>query len=191
MFHLNQRGAMFGLDARVAMGIMSAISVIAGAAIFMTISNVRAGGLAKEMQEMSVAVEGLHSDLNGNVRNFLTTATDTNAFQALWDNGVLNATGQARWNGPYLRLNSNTHPTYGGAMTLERRLAADAPGSTCTTGLTCFYNIVVPGVPVDILTQLNNTVDGPNETTPRIEGLVQWSNTATTATLYYRSVRNI
>jgi hypothetical protein len=185
----NQRGAMFGLDARVALAIFGIISVVVGTAIFGNMGDFNARAFAKELREMHVAIEGLHTDLQTNVRNRLVTVNDTNAFAALYDRDLLTAVGQQRWLGPYINHRSTTHPLYG-AMQLQRRAAANAPATACTaTDGTCYMYLRYAAVPDNIIQALDQQFDGGDGA---IAGQVQWTVTAgNNDILFFRTIKNM
>lgn len=49
----NQRGAMFGLDARVALAIFAGLSAIAGTAVFSAVRDTRVTGVLTEFDNIS------------------------------------------------------------------------------------------------------------------------------------------
>jgi len=185
----SQRGAMFGLDARVAMVIFGTASVLAGTAIFGSMREFESRAMAKELRAMHQAVEGIHNDLQAAVRSRLTTPNDTNSFTALYTDTVLTAAGQARWLGPYITLSSNTHPSYG-AVSLTRRSTANAPGSACTaTDGTCYLYLLYTAVPDGVITELDEEFDNSDGNTA---GLIQRGVVAgQTDNLYFRTIKNM
>ncbi|HAG52695.1 MAG TPA: hypothetical protein DCL21_02800 [Alphaproteobacteria bacterium] len=58
----SQKGAMFGLDARIALAIFGALSVISGAALYSAIQNAKAISLLTELQEVGKATESYYLD---------------------------------------------------------------------------------------------------------------------------------
>ncbi|MBI1362802.1 MAG: hypothetical protein GC134_02365 [Proteobacteria bacterium] len=188
-FITSQRGAMFGLDARVAMAIFGIASVLVGTAVFGSMREFEYRALSKELKEMHVAIEGLHNDLQASVRSRLTTPSDANSFTALYDSSVLTAAGQQKWLGPYINLRSNTHPSYG-TMSLTRAAVSNAPGTACTaTDGTCYLYVVYSAVPDGIIADLDDALDNGDGATA---GKVQWSVVAgQTDTLYFRTMKNI
>jgi len=89
----NKKAAMFGLDARIALAIFAALSVITGAVLYKAIENVKATAVLVEMQEVGKAVEQYYLD-NGTmpvISNYEYCATS-----------LIEDTGLPTWKGPYL-----------------------------------------------------------------------------------------
>ena len=96
-----KKGAMFGLDARIALAIFGALSVISGAALYSAIQSAKATAVVADLEEIGKAWEQYYLDTGVDFEVFNTTTTDpyynifiTDAFNS--DPGV---TG---WKGPYL-----------------------------------------------------------------------------------------
>tara|TARA_Y100001960_G_C14781327_1_gene886977 strand:+ start:6278 stop:6880 length:603 start_codon:yes stop_codon:yes gene_type:complete len=89
-----QKAAMFGLDARIALAIFGALSVISGAALYSAIQESKLVATYTGFQELIKAQEALYLD-NGT----LQTSTDKTMFvpaDLLADNNL------AGWAGPYI-----------------------------------------------------------------------------------------
>ena len=107
----SQRGAMFGLDARIALAIFGGLSVVAGAAIISAITETGASALATEL-------DNVHK---GYTQYVITNSVDTLDETAIWGNYVM---------GPA------DHPKYG-VYTLAQDDAdstADVLEASATTG---------------------------------------------------------
>lgn len=59
---LNKKAAMFGLDARIALAIFGALSVISGAALYSAIQDAKVTSLLADMNEMGKAYEQYYLD---------------------------------------------------------------------------------------------------------------------------------
>ncbi|HAG53417.1 MAG TPA: hypothetical protein DCL21_06495 [Alphaproteobacteria bacterium] len=94
---LLKKGAMFGLDARIALAIFGALSVISGAALYSAIQHSRVVAIVTTMNEFGKAYEQYVLDTGQGLPANAGHITDVSA-QELVDNSA-NATG---WNGPYL-----------------------------------------------------------------------------------------
>lgn len=169
----NQRGAMFGLDARIALAIFSVISIIAGATIVVNMDQSRAKSLASEMVDMAKAVEAIHADLRGDIFPALEQASEKNAFIALYDNTVVMENGnlRARWLGPYIKYTSNLHPRYG-TMLLQARSAQFA--QPCSGADNCYIWLVYSTIKPGIGKEVNDILDGSAEAEPSASGRLQW-----------------
>jgi len=140
-------GAMFGLDARIALAIFAALSVITGAAMFKVRQDVEATALLAEMQEIGKAWEQYYLDTGVSLP--LYGASEISLTIGYLVKNVANISG---WRGPYinhqyksddgLQLNSgkgaileaHTDETWGGGV--NPNISAK-----CTTGKKCFINM--------------------------------------------------
>jgi type II secretory pathway pseudopilin PulG len=103
-----KKGAMFGLDARIALAIFGALSVISGAALYSAIENSRVTSFLVSMEEISKAID----------EYFINTGSLPLALNksGTWM-GVTSELGKiiqdtaAGWNGPYLPVEYNNSST--------------------------------------------------------------------------------
>tara|TARA_Y100001960_G_scaffold236062_1_gene248560 strand:+ start:147 stop:743 length:597 start_codon:yes stop_codon:yes gene_type:complete len=139
------KAAMFGLDARIALAIFGALSVISGAALYSAIQESKIISALAEINEISKATEQIYLDTGSPVQGRGTsTAADINTIYSAIFNKSYSTSG---WNGPYLSypLSSTstdyvTHPT----MSTVRLYTLDSSKSWnqydngyCTAGSTC------------------------------------------------------
>jgi type II secretory pathway pseudopilin PulG len=93
-----KKAAMFGLDARIALAIFGALSVISGAALYSAIQDAKATALFNDMNEVGKAWEqymlDTGKDLPVSVENIRQRAT----------NELISSTANG-WKGPYLNYN--------------------------------------------------------------------------------------
>jgi len=185
-----QAGAMFGLDARIALAIFSIIAVIAGVAVAVNVDTTRAKSLASELTETGQALELYHHDLKEDIFRTLAVPSTKNAFQALFDREVLRDDGlsyRGRWNGPYIKFASTTNPRYG-SMMVEKAGTNHTMG--CAPDQICYLYIVYSQVKPGIVKEVNSILDGDDEADAALSGRVQWSQEeAATRILYYRAAR--
>jgi hypothetical protein len=169
----SQSGALFGLDARIALAIFSLISVVAGATMVLSLDTIRAKSLAAELADTGRAVEAFHNDVKMDIYQVLITPSARNAFAALYDHTVISEEFRARWNGPYIKFASNQNPRYG-TMALPKRGAVFS--AECSSESICYlwiaYNAVKPG----IATETNEILDGKTEESPNHHGRLQWTD---------------
>ena len=101
------KGAMFGLDARIALAIFGALSVISGAALYSAIQDARATSTLATLNELSKSSEQYLLDTGAKVP--LVAGENINFLSLKSDNSV------AGWNGPYSSLNivSSSSIVYG------------------------------------------------------------------------------
>lgn len=174
----SQRGAMFGLDARVALVIFAGLSGLIGYYMLSTAQESRVRGLAQDIGSIREAVNNIHRDLRVN----LSTAVghdNERAFAALYDSGALESAHRGRWNGPYIKHSRNQHGTYG-TMTLVEQ---NNNGTACTSGVgatiatTCMVYLRMTGVPEDIVMRLDDMIDnyeGNPTPDPATQGSMTW-----------------
>jgi hypothetical protein len=93
----NKKAAMFGLDARIALAIFGALSVISGAALYSAIQSAKVISYVTEMNEISKAVEAYMLDTGENLTKF--TASDSKVDLSIFYTSSVN-----NWKGPYLSL---------------------------------------------------------------------------------------
>ena len=106
----NKKGAMFGLDARIALAIFGALSVISGAALYSAIQSSKATAMLAEMREISKAWEQYLLDTSSIV-------SDSTGSLLKIKELVSNISSVNGWNGPYLSYVATSdyvldHPTY-------------------------------------------------------------------------------
>ena len=183
-----QRGAMFGLDARLTIAILAAISIVVGASMAQVMKDRRTDNLLFEQEKISSAVSAIQEDLRTNIHESLTTSNDENAYMALIDGSLIKPGAENRWLGPYLRNDtSNNHREFGEKFLVTKK---EDISNTCTQAeirsRECLYYYKITSVPLTLINSVNEQLDGA-ETTPENEGAVQWDTiTANDATLHMR-----
>jgi hypothetical protein len=186
----SQKGALFGLDARIALAIFSIISVVAGTAMVVNLDSVRAKSLAQELTETTRAIESFHNDLQTDIYQTLDKPTDKNAFQALYDPTVITESRNLRshWHGPYIKFTSTIHPTFG-EMLLQKR--ATNHTEDCEAEGICDLWLVYSNTPKGVIIEVNEILDGAKEENPGQAGRIQWSTASggTQSALFYRAAR--
>lgn len=181
----SQRGAMFGLDARIALGIFGGLSVIAGAAVFGTISETNRTALVTEMDNIAKGYINHVFDTGVQVRS-VATMTTANA-DASFNYLITNLGSTLNWNGPYVTASSNDHPRYGNYGVLRGRLdASGVPDGTCAAGI-CAAWLRITTVPDEVIDAVDQSIDG---TLDRANGNCRADNTAATQeSIYYLMTR--
>lgn len=185
----SQSGALFGLDARIALAIFSILSVVAGVAVVVNIDSTRAQVLATELSDTGHALESFHNDLKTDIFLTLINPSGKNAFQALYDNAVIQEADnlRARWNGPYIKFTSSLNARYG-EMLLTK--AGQDHTQPCTGEDLCYLYLVYNQVKPNIALEANKVLDGDAEKMPEKEGRLQWTPSADNAvSLHYRALR--
>jgi type II secretory pathway pseudopilin PulG len=121
------KGAMFGLDARIALVIIATLSLLTYPAVMNIIENSQAKAIIASSKNITLAIENYVIDINSipaSIDNLFTTApTDT-------DHAAL-------WNGPYLQGEKTTTLMPSLTWTLED----DDCSSTTTASRYCTYRV--------------------------------------------------
>ena len=182
---LSQKGAMFGLDARIAMAIFAIMSVAAGAALTLKVSDISSGALTDELNQYAKAVEGMHNDIQQDIHTALiatgTADADVDAVISLYNSDVL--TNSARWIGPYTKNFQTKHIRFG-EMRLTKKL--EDHGADCTPSAMCYLWWVIEDVPIEIAAKVNQSFDGGDEASPFEQGRLQADEGEFSVTLFYR-----
>lgn len=121
--HNSQSGAMFGLDARIALAIFGLLSVVAGATAVSIFSEAGVTALNTELENMKKAYTEF----------YIATNEETLKFTDL----VNNDSGFSGWKGPYVDgLTSDKSRLYGTYSLMEGRLDVNGvPPSECLGGI--------------------------------------------------------
>lgn len=96
MTSFNKKGAMFGLDARIALAIFGALSVISGAALYSALRHNESLKLFNTLNEMGKAMEAYILDTGSYIGRFPGRSYELDARE------ILNST-KPGWKGPYLQ----------------------------------------------------------------------------------------
>ena len=169
---------MFGLDARIALAIFGALSVISGAALYSAITQAKVVAFVTEMNEFGKAREQYLLD----VGQELTLLGDRNL-----KTQELNASILSGWNGPYISWTPSVsylnHPTYSQAMFV---LAPKSPTWNIPTDAThkcadhtskaCHVWVHITGLTEDFNKQIDEYIDG---TVDAQDGNYRWRTDAT------------
>lgn len=181
----NQKGAMFGLDARITLAIFSSLSVLAGYTITTNLDYITGGALTDELKNVSNAIDGYHHDLKQDIFKTLISPTPENAISALYDNEFISpGKFRARWIGPYVEYRSTNHHKYG-EMRLEKR--KENFNEKCqSTSRTCYLYLSLENVPLGTIEKVNADYDGSDEAAAELNGRVQWDMRQQTGNEQYR-----
>lgn len=174
----SQRGAMFGLDARIALAIFGGLSVVAGTAVFGALRETGVTALVSEMSNLSKGYTEfvLNTGIHPRDGTFADLITDPGA-------GV--APG---WDGPYTTLVDDQHLSYGTYDIHYGTLADNNVPAACGASGVCYSWLELDGVPTATLIDVDVAIDGTGVASPatgsfRIGG-------AASDTAYFRLQRN-
>ena len=189
-----QAGLLFGLDARIALGIFAALALVVGYIGFGRVQGARDAVLVKELLTLEEALANLQADLGVFLPFALATGTDgtldnPRQLAVLWDATLLKPTMQQLWHGPYVHRRSLKLPPFG---SLGLAYAAGAPGTTCSADTTCTIWLTLTHVPPKQHAMLEDTLDSqgknsPAQPNPESNGRVRSEGTGEAKTLYYQT----
>tara|TARA_Y100001960_G_scaffold327401_1_gene413706 strand:+ start:6152 stop:6736 length:585 start_codon:yes stop_codon:yes gene_type:complete len=160
-----QKAAMFGLDARIALAIFGALSVISGAALYSAIQQARVTSTIVDLQELGKSYEQYILDTG---QDLAINSQDIyiDMYDLVEDNSV------AGWNGPYTSyekgplahvLKYKDHPDIFIIHGLDETWPAwsGTPGNVkCVAGKKCMVYVGFDGVPVDLANAIDEQIDG-------------------------------
>ena len=159
---LNKKGAMFGLDARIALAIFGALSVISGAALYSAIQEAKVTSLLADMDEFSKAYYAYALDTG---QDLPMNSDPSKRFEG---HNLVDNPGVSGWSGPYISYEKETggygrflHTTYG---QIEYREAKNTDFTTnnfthCDNTDPCFVWTEVRDVPKTLIDALDKKVD--------------------------------
>jgi hypothetical protein len=171
---VKKKAAMFGLDARIALAIFGALSIITGAVLFKVIEDIKVVRLLYELEEYSKAYEAYVLD-TGHDMVYNAAAPST----ALETTEIISSS-ESGWKGPYIQYSmsdyyapfvSFRHPEYGyfwymratnvssfGSYTDS---TAAAMQTRCTDGdINCYNWVSLLNLDLDLAEKIDERVDG-------------------------------
>jgi hypothetical protein len=162
-----KKGAMFGLDARIALAIFGALSVISGAALYSAIQDSRVTAILTEMDNVGKATTAFYLDTG----IYPPAESATNTLDAIRLTTDTTPTGMSGWQGPYLSFEDGAtarmldHSIYGEVALMAaidgNWSDAEGAGSKCLTGSTsCSVFVCYSGLSDDIQAALEAKADG-------------------------------
>jgi len=185
-----KKGAMFGLDARIALAIFGALSVISGVALYSAIKEAKVTRTLAQITEVEKALESFLLD---------TGRLPTRAVNQYDIHELFEDTGDAGWSGPYLSLGydkASKYINYNGLSysdsgRLERyesdTWGVDTVGSDlmCDAGDECSVWIGIYDVDRTIAEAVDLKVDGIADFK---NGRVRLYDTDSTPHIWYKSL---
>jgi len=194
---LTNKGAMFGLDARIALAIFGALSVISGAALYSAIQDARATALLTDMNEIGKAWETYYLDTGSNLSQASTNPATDEFYVLKADQLIEKPSGVTNWRGPYIGLLKDTsvsyllqHPIYNHTHVMTLNNEETWGGSTiwqtagkCTSGKKCFINVMINGIDSEsMIKKMDQKVDNSDGDS---KGKLRWWENGS-STLKYR-----
>tara|TARA_Y100000590_G_C15445958_1_gene910763 strand:- start:42 stop:671 length:630 start_codon:yes stop_codon:yes gene_type:complete len=168
LYLLNKKGSMFGLDARIALAIFGALSVISGASLYFAIQESKAVSLLAQMNEVGKAWEQYYLDTGENLPKYGSDNSKKDFYELLTSNLVKDK-GINNWKGPYLPYKANDsydhvldHSIY--RYIIIRTLSYDDSwggalgpwdiNNTCLSGKNCSLDVMIDGQTDDSLANI-------------------------------------
>jgi len=162
-----KKGAMFGLDARIALAIFGALSVISGAALYSAIQHSKVIAAVATLNEITKAMESYFLDI-GEDMGYSTTFAGLHL-----DVEELVSSTKLGWKGPYLPYAVTNdailkEPVYNGVSILKLRsidwVFPVALGAyNCTTEVDCFYWAVLDNASNGLADAIDGYIDGAKD----------------------------
>jgi hypothetical protein len=167
-----KQGAMFGLDARIALAIFGALSVISGAALYSAIESAKSTAILTELKEIEKAHEAYMLDTG----SYLPNAAAGSHVAAV-QNLVENDAGAVGWKGPYLSYEAHStsdsqlvHNLYSN-VTIHKVSddyawggVAGSPGYTYANCISstdeCNYYVAIEGMAKALADSVDKLIDG-------------------------------
>lgn len=191
----NQKGAMFGLDTRVTIAIMAAMTVIVGYYSIGRIGEAKDGALLKELAGFEEAFIGYQADLGTFPMFTINAGSDgVKDIVALWDVNQVAVGFRPRWNGPYYKYQGYTreHLLYGEfSVTYAQN---DATMSACTSASPCYAWLTLTDVPLSTWAKINQAIDEGYGSDPEVsaneQGKVRADSLASSpVVMHYRMLK--
>ena len=163
-----KKAAMFGLDARIALAIFGALSVISGAALYSAIQQAKITAIITEANELGKAITQYYLDTGS-----LPPHSSSNSSRDLSGAALKAApSGVSGWNGPYYPFTTASSEIFkssqGYNITIPYRedatWASSSAGTCRTTSASCYVYIWMNIADASIKQALEEEIDG-NKTT--------------------------
>jgi type II secretory pathway pseudopilin PulG len=155
-FLSNARGAIFGIDARIAIAIFAALSVTAGYYALGGIEQIRNASIMKELAAVENAMIQMQTDMGIFYQQSIAESNGRDDFQALWNSNYINSRFQRLWNGPYINEETTNHSILGTYYITYYRNDM----SPCENKGDCHAFIAISETPTKIWNYINDYVDG-------------------------------
>jgi type II secretory pathway pseudopilin PulG len=194
-----KKGAMFGLDARIALAIFGALSVISGAALYSAIQDAKATAIVTELTEVAKAYEAYLLDTGQEIPRRSSDSSNWKFYSFDTNNLVVNRTNVANWKGPYLPYEENvgieflSHPSYGNIlmeMMNDNDWSATAWEACDTAGEKCYITVSLDEMgDASLVARIDEKVDGGDGAGA---GKFRWITSDLNArwTLFVRPIQN-
>lgn len=186
----SQKGAIFGVDARIAIAIFALLSVTAGYFALGKLEKVRNAAVLKELQSLSFAMKQFQTDMGVFYGQTLSDSNGIDDFKSLYTPNYLQTKFQRLWNGPYITEETTQHSILGSYYISYYR----DDMSPCELKGECLSFITLTEVPLETWEFINSYEDESlgeyveKESTKHLTGKVRSLNLESEkVTLLYKS----
>jgi type II secretory pathway pseudopilin PulG len=156
--NINKKGAMFGLDARIALAIFGALSVISGAALYSAIQESKVVAIITEFNELEKAITQYILDVGQNIPP-VSSGSDTLEIHDL----IKNESSATGWKGPYMSYGELSavldHPTYT-SVTMYKYTNGTWGTRSCVGTIDCYYSVAITHIDKSIANAIETRIDG-------------------------------
>jgi len=172
---LNKKGAMFGLDARIALAIFGALSVISGAALYSAIQQAKIVSMATDIDEFAKAHNAYYLDVGELIS--LDVSSTKNDLRPISEEVITSA--KTGWKGPYVSYEDKWAVDDGylsynkyGADTIHYFYAKDnswgggvnpGPTQVCDNADPCYLWVVIHELTPELADALDVYYDGSKD----------------------------
>lgn len=191
--HSSQSGAMFGLDARLAMMIFAILAMVAGFVAFGRIATAKQAALISEIDGITDALRSYQVDMGTFYLFTLDKPVDDSSsledITALWNPKMVKQGFRTSWHGPYTTFETRRHRTYGSWSIFY---AQGDRKNYCTTDSDCYVWLSLSSVPAKVWDQINAYYDEASGSIKENEaisaGRIQADTMADPRTLLVRTI---
>lgn len=178
---MSKKAAMFGLDARIALAIFGALSVISGAALYSAIKQSKVIRYVAQLEELNKAYDSYRLDVGSDLELYPSDASQVN-IKSLVSSSV------AGWSGPYVGItyvdtgiinyftldSNNIFFDFWKNVTWGWDATTPVGPTVCDNTDPCSVYISIHGLTTDIINAIDEYVDGA--VSPQTGKIRRWDN---------------
>jgi hypothetical protein len=174
-----QRGAMFGLDARLSLIIFTVLTLVSGYTGLKAYSQIKAQSFVSDLRNFSKATAQMERDLQHKISTAISpcgpiNCSYINSFLSLTSQDYINSNYISRWHGPYITRGDSINAKYGAGRIYQY----DASYAACTAGSPCYSWVYLPAVKASstVIELANSAFDGGGEGSPATSGVFRYTD---------------
>lgn len=158
-----QKGALFGIDARIALALFGILSVVAGFVAFGRIASSKEAVLIAELEAFETAFRQYQTDMGTfylfTLNKPINDDSSLEDIQALWAKEKVKDGFADHWHGPYLHRDTRKSRFWGNYSVFY---AQPDRKNTCTVDSACNIFLSLSQVPEDMWVKINAHFDETN-----------------------------